>query len=462
MNSKIKFGTDGFRGILGKEFTFDVMKKIIYGIAEYMREGVVIAGYDSRHDADKFAKEAAVILSDFGFDVLLSDKVVPTPVIAYTAKITKNCAGAIMFTASHNPSEYLGIKFIPNYGGPATSDITKEIEDLIENKIYTLEKKQDQFKGSIIKKDFSTAYFEEMDRLIDFNSIKNNPKKIIYDALFSAASGYFDKILKNHDIEFEIFNNKLDPDFGGFLPEPKPDFLKHTKEGYITFSNDGDADRYGIIDEQGNYLSPNIVMAILLKYLKEENKMEGAVIKTAGVSRLVDVIAQKLNVKVIETPVGFKWIGEAMRMNKTIIGGEDSGGLSTGNYISEKDGIYANLLVLEAVSKLNKPLYELKREIIDFANVNFVQDRVDIKLKDENKKEQIINEIKHLNDFANQKIIKKSEIDGIKLYLEDNVSSILIRKSGTEPLLRFYIETDLNSKLTSIKEFIKGYIFILK
>ena len=163
-----------------------------------------------------------------------------------------------------------------------------------------------------------------------------------------------------------------------------------------------------------------------------------------------------------ETPVGFKYLGEAMRMNKTILAGEDSGGLSTGDYISEKDGIYANLLILEMVSKLNKPLYQLKEEILEFAGVHFVQDRVDVQLTDDRKKEEIINEIKFLENFANQKITKKSEIDGVKLYLEDEKTKILIRKSGTEPLLRFYIETDSNSKLNSIKEFIKGYIFILK
>lgn len=462
MNTKIKFGTDGFRGILGKEFTIETVTKIVNAIAEYLGQGTVIIGYDPRQDADKYAKCAANILADFGFDVILSSKVVPTPVVAYMTKTTKNCAGALMLTASHNPPEYLGIKFIPNYGGPATNEITKEIENIIELKHHKFEKSDKTADGSVIKKDFSVDYFEILEDLIDFDAIKNNPPKIIYDALFSASLGYFDEILKRNNIDFEIYNNKYDPNFGGFLPEPKEEFMHNKKEGFITFANDGDADRYGVIDEKGNYVSPNIVLAMLLKYLKETKKYNGCMVKTVGVSQLVDVVAEKLNVEVIETPVGFKYLGEAMRMNKTILAGEDSGGLSTGDYISEKDGIYANLLILEMVSKLNKPLYQLKEEILEFAGVHFVQDRVDVKLSDDSKKEEIINEIKFLENFANQKVVKKSEIDGVKLYLEDEKTKILIRKSGTEPLLRFYIETDSNSKLNSIKEFIKGYVFILK
>ena len=457
MKDKIKFGTDGFRGIIGKDFTPDVVKKITLALAQYMQEGTVIIGYDPRLDADKYAKISSEILEEYGFDVVLSKRVVPTPVVAYVAKHSEGCAGAIMFTASHNPKEYLGIKFIPNYGGPATSEITKEIEEIIEHKTLTLEKKE----GSIIKKDFFDIYYEGIKKLIDFEGIRKNPPKIIYDGLFSASIGYFDEILRLEDIDFEIYNNHYDPNFGGFLPEPKKDFMLHSKAGFITVANDGDADRYGVIDEDGEWVSPNIIMSVLLKYLKEKG-MEGALIKTVGVSHLTDAVAEKLGVKVIETPVGFKWIGQEMRMNQTILGGEDSGGLSTGNHISEKDGIYANLLIIEMLAKTGKTLKQLKEEIIEFAGVEFFQDRVDVKLSDDRKKEEIIEKIKNEETFASQNILKKSTIDGVKLYLEDGMTKILIRKSGTEPLLRFYIETSSKSKLTAVKEFVKGYTYILQ
>lgn len=454
MKTKIKFGTDGFRGIMGKDFNQDTVKKIIMAIAEYLKEGVIIIGYDPRLNADKYADFAAEVLCDYGFDVMISNKVVPTPTVAYMACNVKNCAGAIMFTASHNPKEYLGIKFIPNYGGPATSEITKEIEDIIENKTFTLEKKD----GSIAKQDFFEFYYEGLKKLIDFEAIRKNPPKIIYDGLFSASIGYFDRILNLEHIGFEVFNNWHDPNFGGFLPEPKKDFMKHSKQNYITVANDGDADRYGVIDENGKWVSPNIILAILLKYLKEKGE-EGVCIKTVGVSQLVDIVAKKLNVKVIETPVGFKWIGSEMRMNKAIIGGEDSGGLSIGAHISEKDGIFANLLIIEMLSKTNKTLVQLEKEIINFAGAEFYQDRVDIKLESDDKKEKVISIISNEEKFASQNIIDKTAIDGIKLHLEDGFTKILIRKSGTEPLLRFYIESIDKSTILVIKEFIKGYVY---
>ncbi len=455
MNTKIKFGTDGFRGIMGKTFTPKTVETIVKAIAQYMFCGNVIIGYDPRHDADKYARQAAEILAEYGFDVILSNRVVPTPVVAYQALITKKCAGALMFTASHNPKEYLGIKFIPSYGGPATEEITNEIEEIIQNGTFTLEKRE----GSAVQKDFSFDYFRRIDELIDFEIIKNNPPKIIYDGLFSASIGYFDTILKNHNIEFEIYNDRHDPDFGGFLPEPKKEFLLHSKVNHITFANDGDADRYGVLDENGNWVSPNIIMAILLKYLKEKGK-EGAVVKTAGVSQIVEIVANKLEIPVIETPVGFKWIGAKMRENKTILGGEDSGGLSIGEHISEKDGIFANLLIMEAVSKTGKSLVELEKEILEFAGVELFQDRVDIKLESDDIKNEIIYKISKEEMFGKDEIVKKSDLDGIKLYLNSDYTQILIRKSGTEPLLRFYIESASKSKINFLKEFIKGYAFV--
>lgn len=456
MKIRIKFGTDGYRGIVGDDFNAEIVERITKAIAEYVKDGTIIIGYDPRKDADKFAVQSAKILEQYGFKVLISSKVVPTPVIAFASKTIKNSVGALMFTASHNPPDYLGIKFIPNYGGPATSDITKEIEKIIEDDIFTLEPR----KGQLSKMDFSQKYFDEIEKLINFRAIKNNPPKIIYDGLYSSSIGYFDKILKNHRIDYEIVNDKHDPNFGGGLPEPKEKFMKHKRLGYITLANDGDADRYGVIDENGKWVSPNVILAMLLKYLKEDGMM-GSVVKTVGVSKLVEVVAKKLDIPIIETPVGFKWIGEAMRYNQVIIGGEDSGGLSTGNHISEKDGIYANLLIMEMIAKTNKPLYRLEKDIIKFAEVEFFQKRVDIELFIDSKKDVIIERIKNEKFFAGQNVKEKIMIDGVKLILEDDVTSILVRKSGTEPLIRFYIETDNKPMLNSIAEFIKGYTYIV-
>ena len=247
------------------------------------------------------------------------------------------------------------------------------------------------------------------------------------------------------------------PDFGGGLPEPKPKFMKYKQLGFVTLANDGDADRYGVIDEFGNYISPNIIMAVLLKYLSKKGKT-GAMIKTVGVSNIVDVVAQKLGIETITTPVGFKWLSEAMRKDYAILAGEDSGGLSTGEHIPEKDGIYANLLILEMMASENKTLNQLVKELKEFANCEFFTDRVDVKLENENNANALMEKFNQMQNAADLEIKQKITLDGIKVFLDDGLTSLLIRKSGTEPLLRFYIESDSNEILETVKAFVKANV----
>ena len=448
---KIKFGTDGFRGIIARDFTFNTVEKIIKAIACYLKnlykdKNTIIIGYDPRFMAVNFAKFCANLLKDFGFRVILSSKVVPTPIVAFCAKYYPDSIGAIMLTASHNPKEYQGIKFIPNYGGPAVNDITDEIL-----KYLNINPKKSH-NGEIIEKNLEDDYFLHIQKLINFDIIKNNTPNIIFDGLYSSSIGYFDKLLDMNGIKYESYNMYHSSDFGGGLPEPKQKFMKYYKDGFITLANDGDADRYGVIDEKGNYISPNIILAVLLKYLSSKGH-KGKMIKTVGVSALVDVVAKKLNIETITTPVGFKWLGEAMRNNETILAGEDSGGLSIGAHIPEKDGILACLLILEMLADTNKTLNQLVFEIKEFASCEFYTDRVDVKVDNESKL-ALVDKFLSFNKIADYKICSKLSIDGTKLFLEDSKTSLLIRKSGTEPLLRFYIESDNKDKLNNIKEFV--------
>lgn len=448
---KIKFGTDGFRGIIARDFTFNTVEKIIKAIACYLKnlykdKNTIIIGYDPRFMAVNFAKFCANLLKDFGFRVILSSKVVPTPIVAFRAKYYPDSIGAIMLTASHNPKEYQGIKFIPNYGGPAVNDITDEIL-----KYLNINPKKSN-NGEIIEKNLEDDYFLHIQKLINFDIIKNNTPNIIFDGLYSSSIGYFDKLLDTNGIKYESYNMHHSSDFGGGLPEPKQKFMKYYKDGFITLANDGDADRYGVIDEKGNYISPNIILAVLLKYLSSKGH-KGKMIKTVGVSALVDVVAKKLNIETITTPVGFKWLGEAMRNNETILAGEDSGGLSIGAHIPEKDGILACLLILEMLADTNKTLNQLVFEIKEFASCEFYTDRVDVKVDNESKL-ALVDKFLSFNKIADYKICSKLSIDGTKLFLDDSKTSLLIRKSGTEPLLRFYIESDNKDKLNNIKEFV--------
>ena len=460
MNNGITFGTDGFRAIIGENFTFENVKNITQAIALYVRNKnnnsskPVLVGFDTRFMAEKFAVFCADILAECGLNVLLANSFLPTPVLAFAAK-KMNTQGAIMFTASHNPPEYLGMKFIPEYAGPATSDITDKILENLDKQIPELSK------GNIELFSPKNIYFEHLEKIIDFEKIRKMDKNICFDALYGTAQGYFDYILEKHSLNPQKIHCYRDALFGGNMPEPKEKYLSELKtmvkktDLSVGFSNDGDADRYAVIDENGEFVSPNEIMAILLIHLINNKKMAGSLVKTVAGSMLLDKVAEKLNIDVIETPVGFKHVGQAMRENNVIIGGEESGGLSIKGHIPEKDGILANLLVLEAIAYSNKTLSELRNELNLYCDKKYINRRFDLKLDEEtikSAKEKLLN----FSDrtICGKEIVKLSKKDGIKFYLDN--AWILIRFSGTEPLLRIYFEAEdedfINNGFEKIKE----------
>lgn len=453
--SNIKFGTDGWRAIVGKDFNSKNVEIVSKAIGKYVFDNygiykTIIVGYDPRNMAKEFSMQCAEILQNSGFKVLYSDKVIPTPVLAYNAQYLDACA--VMFTASHNPPEYLGIKFIPNYAGPATSDITDEIISNFGKDF------QSHIKGKLIVTDFSNAYFKRIKEIIDFSKIKDLKKRIIFDGLYAASIGYFDKLLSNNGIEYDSIHMFHDTNFGGGMPEPKPQFLGELIEyvkshkDYVGFANDGDSDRFGVINENGEYVTPNEIIAILLMHLKKNKNYSGCLVKTVGASLMLNIVAEKLGVEVIETPVGFKHVGEAMRKYNPIIAGEESGGLSIQGHIPEKDGMLANLLILEAMAYENKTLTQLQRNLEQFVGCKFHNTRVDKKLDSQDEVKPVLEKFSNYETIASQKIAKKDFKDGVKLYLADGTTWILVRPSGTEPLLRIYIESDSLEKIEKVKQ----------
>ena len=456
--ANIKFGTDGWRAVVGKDFNSENVTLASNAIAKYVFDNFglskkIIVGYDPRNMADVFSKLCADILVQKGFHVLYSKKVVPTPVLAYSAKHLNACA--IMFTASHNPPEYLGLKFIPDYAGPATSEITDEIVANLGQSI------ENSLSGAFEYCDFSADYFKHLENLIDFDKIKNNKTDFIFDGLYSATIGYFDKLLKDKGIKFKSLHMKHDPNFGGGMPEPKPQYMQEliekikTSHNVVGFANDGDGDRFGVIDEKGNYVTPNEIIAILLMHLTKNKGLKGALVKTVGASSLLDILAKKLNVELVETAVGFKHVGEAMRKYNPIIGGEDSGGLSIQGHIPEKDGILANLLILEAMAYEHKTLVQLEEDLHKFAGAKFYNDRIDSRLENQEQVKIALEKAENLKELGKYNVVRVNKIDGVKLYFDDN-SWILVRPSGTEPLLRIYIECDSLEKIEEFKENIKN------
>ncbi len=448
----IKFGTDGWRAILDKDFTRVNVERVALAIGKYVYETfgldkIILVGYDPRRMAAEYAEFCAETLAKKGFKVKLSSKVLPTPVLAYNAKLLN--ASAIMFTASHNPADYLGMKYIPDYAGPATSDITDKIVSNIDLNYPNSES------GSVEQVDFAPKYYKLLETLIDYDKIKTLKTNIVFDGLYSASIGYFDEILEVNGIKFDSLHMYHDTNFGGGMPDPKPKYMKDLIEkvkqtpNSIGLANDGDADRFGVINENGDYVSPNEVIAILLKYLKEKG-LNGAVVKTVGSSLLIDNVAKHLGVEVIETAVGFKHVGEAMRLNKVIVGGEESGGLSILGHIPEKDGLIANLLILEAMASRGKSLVELQQEIYEIGG-KYYTDRIDLKKSAPEEVKEVLELFKGLSTIGKNQITDIDLKDGVKLMLGEK-SKILVRPSGTEPLLRIYFEADSEEKLEKLKQ----------
>lgn len=465
-SNKIKFGTDGWRGIIADDFTFPNVRKVTRAIASYLetaysKDRPVLIAYDTRFLADQFAHAAAQVLADLGWTVKVTDRDCPTPVIAYNARHL-NSAGALMFTASHNPAPYCGIKYIPDYAGPATPEITDTIVANIEGASDELPGSNPT--GSISTFDPKPDYLEFIYTLLDVEKIRSANLKVKYDALYSTSRGYLDEVLQHSGTQLESFHDWRDVLFGGGMPEPKGEQLvelvaavrkDHADLGLAT---DGDSDRFGIVDEQGTVLTPNTVLLVLARHLIKNKGKSGAIVRTVATTHLLDNFAAKYGLPIYETAVGFKYIGEKMRETTVLIGGEESGGLSVIGHIPEKDGVLADMLVAEAIAYEGKPLSQLVKEAIAEADGPLYNNRLDLHLTEAHKTAVIDAFTKNPpTEVAGIKVKEVGRKDGIKLYLEDG-SWVLLRPSGTEPLVRVYLETHSPEKLAQIAQELESAI----
>lgn len=457
-SSKIKFGTDGWRGIIADDFTFPNVRKVTRAIASYLetaytKDRPVLVAYDTRFLADQFARTAAEVLADLGWNVKITERDCPTPVIAYNARHL-NSAGALMFTASHNPAPYCGIKYIPDYAGPATPEITDTIVANIEGAVDTLP--SGSLSGEISTFDPKPEYLKFIYTLLDIDRIKSAQLKVKYDALYSTSRGYLDIVLQECGCELETFHAYRDVLFGGGMPEPKGEQLVELVEAVkkdradLGLATDGDSDRFGIVDEQGNVLTPNNVLLLLARHLIKNKGKTGAIVRTVATTHLLDNLAAKYGLEIYETPVGFKYIGEKMRETEVLIGGEESGGLSVIGHIPEKDGVLADMLVAEAIAYEGKPLSQLVEEAIAEADGPLYNQRLDLHLTDAHKAAVIESFTKNPpTEVAGVNVKEVGRKDGIKLYLAEG-SWVLLRPSGTEPLIRVYLETNSSDKQAQI------------
>jgi alpha-D-glucose phosphate-specific phosphoglucomutase len=470
----VKFGTSGWRGIIAEEFTYDNVRLVTQSIANLVNEetnnnACIIIGYDTRFMSEDFAKSSAMVLAGNGIKTLLCKRDTPTPVLAYEI-VRSKLTGGINFTASHNPYLYNGIKYSPQWGGPALPQTTQKIESNY-NALQKSDVKQISFQEGIDKKlieiyDPRKAYLKKIKQLINFKALKKAKIKVAVDVLHGTGNDYLDALLDEAGIKQKTINKNRDTMFEGKAPEPSQENLKELvrivkKESYkLGLSTDGDGDRFGIIDSDGTFIMPNHVIPILLYHLNKTRSWTGIAARSVMTTHLIDKLAAKIGIEVKETPVGFKYIGDIMvnNPNDFIIGGEESGGLTIRGHIPEKDGILACLLMAEAVAMNKKSAGALLKDIEKIAGkiytqrLNFhlpisVMEDFKVKLKES-----------VLADFAGIKIQNRITIDGDKFILDD-CTWIGFRLSGTEPVVRIYAESDSQTKLNKILKEGKNFVY---
>lgn len=449
----IKFGTDGWRGVIAADFTFERVAKLAPLCAQVLQESnphsnLIIVGFDRRFMAEDFALLVAQTLQEYGFDVLLSEDYAPTPAFSWAAK-AENALGALVLTASHNPAKYLGLKVKGGFGGSVGEDVTSKIESRLD----TTPKISDQ-KGTLTLFDPWASYCQQLRSLVNIdlirNSIESGKLKIIADVMHGAASTGLSRLL---DCDIKEINADRDPLFGGGAPEPLPRYIpdlfrkvKETAKSHpdslrIGFVFDGDCDRIASIDGQGNFCSTQILIPILIEHLATRRKLQGEIVKTVSGSDLIPKIAELFNVPLFETPIGYKYIAERMLTSQVLVGGEESGGVGYSSHIPERDALLSALYVLEAMVESGKDISELYTNLQQQVNFDSGYDRIDITLANLDHKNQLQKKLETtpLTEIAGKKVVSCLAIDGYKYRLEDD-SWLLIRFSGTEPLLRLYSE----------------------
>lgn len=455
----IRFGTDGWRGIISEDYTFQNVRLVSQAIADYIHsrgqaEQGIVVGYDARFLGKEYARDCAAVLAAQGITTWLSDQIMPTPALTWQVK-DRQAAGGIMITASHNPAEYNGLKFKASYGGSASPEIMADIAGFVRPLEVSGQKfaKIDlppQVESFSPRKD----YLAHVQTMLDRQVLAGFTGKIIFDVMHGGAMGYPAALAAEYGLDLIEIRSVVNPSFGGVNPEPIARNLTalvqavKQHQAVLGLATDGDGDRIGAIDADGRFINAHQIMALLTKYLVEKRGWTGGVAQTLTVSELVKRVAAKYNLKLYETPVGFKYIADLMLHHDILIGGEESGGIGIKNYIPERDGVMLGYLLIEVVAAYGKSLGQLLDELM--AEVGrFAYGREDLHLT-EQRKQALMTMLQQqpLADLAGLPVLSANCTDGCKLYLENGW--VMFRASGTEPIVRVYAEADTPELLDEI------------
>jgi phosphomannomutase len=461
MDQIIRFGTDGWRAVIADDFTFVNLEKVALATARYfrghkkIRNGIVI-GYDSRFMSREFAEKTAEVMANAGIKVKLSDSIATTPMVSLMTKL-EGAAGGVVITASHNPGKYNGFKIKGDFGGPAHPEMIARVEKELA-KVLRLKRlppvkhtiAEFGSKGKIIPISMKQRYLDDLAAKLDLGRIRASGIRILYDAMHGAGLGVLPSILP----DVRQIRAEFNPSFGGVNPEPLAQNLgelirRVREEGYqIGIATDGDADRIGAVDEQGNFVDSHKIFSLLLKYFVEEKGLRGEVVKTLSVTQMVDQQCTKYGLVLHETPVGFKYVCRYMTERDILIGGEESGGLGVKMHLPERDGIFLGLMLCEIMAVRGKSLSALVDELTaEYGPHEFR--RVDLHVTEKEKGAIMKRFARPVAEIGGHRVTARKDIDGHKFFVEGGW--LLLRASGTEPLIRVYAEGDTMAKVDALQ-----------
>lgn len=465
----IKFGTDGWRAVISETFTFGNLRLVAQAIADYILEEngsspSVVIGFDTRFLSDRYAAEVARVMSANNIQTWLARADTPTPAVSF-AVVNKKTTAGVMITASHNAPRYNGIKLKADFGGSANKNQNRRVEyyldkNLSEGRGPNLMPLTDAIeKGSIVKFDPAWAYYEHLSTLVDLDMVSSGELRVVADGMFGSGRGVIGEVLARGRTKVQNIRHEMNPGFGGIHPEPITRHLgllmSTIQSGHwdVGLATDGDADRIGAVDTKGNFVDPHRIFAIVLRYLLEKRGWRGRIVRTVSTTRMVDRIAADYELPVVETPVGFNYIADEIIRNDVVMGGEESGGITIKGHIPEGDGILMGLLILEVMAEAKAPLHEIVADLLEkYGPAQYA--RTDMALLRPVAKEDMVNMLVNLAPAAidGVNIEKLDTVDGVKYYLEDG-SWLLIRPSGTEPVLRVYAEAPDNERVKALLGF---------
>lgn len=442
MTTEIRFGTDGWRAVIGEDFTYDNVRRVADAagriIAAENPGGTVLVGYDTRFEAGSFAAAAAEVLAGHGLVAKVSDRYLPTPALCWAVARDDAAVAGVMLTASHNPSEYLGFKLRMADGGASPVEFTDRVE-------AHLVPDPPAARGAFEPVNLVGPYLADLRSLVDEDAIRSANLRVVVDPLYGAGQTYLAETLASLGVHVTEVHGERNPGFGGLHPEPIPPWIDSTREMVknakfdAAFVTDGDADRIGAVDRDGEFVSPHRIIGLVAQHLVEDKGRTGRIVKTLSTSVLVDRLARHLGVEVTTTPIGFKWIYNEMLAGDVLVGGEESGGIGLPDHVRERDGLLMSLMLAEMMGQRGKGLGELVADMIAITGP-MAYNRVDLKLTVE-ARDAFLERAPQIapSSIAGADVADVVRVDGVKFLLADD-AWLLLRPSGTEPLVRVYAE----------------------